>query len=92
MNNKFEMIMKLFSENEKAGEILKEAKSVEEAVDLLAQMGVEITVEEFKEMGKQLESDELSEDMLEFVAGGKGAGKKVWKAVKDFFHGFFDAF
>ena len=91
MDSKLMEIMKLFSENEQAESLLKQAKTKEEAVALLNELGVSITVEEFVQIGKEIMSDELSEDMLTLVAGG-GFWGSVWKGVKDFFHGFLDAF
>lgn len=90
MNNKITQIMQLFAENDQAETILKEAKTKEEAVELLKQLGVDITVDEFVQIGKEITSDELSEDMLSLVSGGSWRG--FWKGVRDFFQGFMDAF
>ena len=92
MNNKLEQIVQLFADNENAEAQLKQAKTVEDAVAILAQYGIDLTVDEFKEIGREVTNDELSEDMLEFVSGGKGFWSKAWRGVKDFFHGFLDAF
>ena len=89
MNNKINQIVKLFEEHE---ELLKSAATKEEAVAIMNQLGVEITVEEFVAIGKEITADELSEEMLMLVSGGGNPFKKVWKAVKDFFQGFLDAF
>ena len=91
MVEKITQIMRLFEENEQAEAALKSAQTKEEAVAILGQYGIAITVEEFIQIGRELTSDELSEDMLALVAGG-GFLKKAWNAVKDFFHGFLDAF
>ena len=91
MVEKISQIMRLFEENEQAKEALKSAATKEDAVVILAQYGVEITVEEFTQIGKEITSDELSEEMLMLVSGG-GVLKNAWNAVKDFFHGFLDAF
>lgn len=88
MNNKINQIVKLFDEHE---ELLKSAATKEEAVAIMNQLGVEISVEEFVAIGKEITADELSEEMLMLVSGG-GFLKKVWNAVRDFFHGFLDAF
>ena len=87
---KLEQIVRLFAENASAEETLKAAKSKEEAIALLAQFGIEVTEEEFNSIGKQVLSDELPEEMLEFVAGGSWKG--FMKGVRDFFKGFLEAF
>lgn len=90
MQEKITQIVQLFAENEKAEAELKKAKTVDDAVALLAQYGVEMTVEEFIKIGKEITSDELSEEMLMLVAGGSWKG--FWRGVRDFFQGFLDAF
>ena len=90
MENKINQIVQLFAENDQAEAALSQAKTVDEAVALLVQYGVDITVEEFVKIGKEITSDELSEEMLMLVAGGSWKG--FWKGVKDFFQGFLDAF
>ena len=90
MFEKISQIGKLFSENEAAMEALKNAETKEEAGDILGRYGIEITVEEFIEIAKEINSDELSEEMLMLVSGGSWSG--FWKGVKDFFQGFLDAF
>ena len=90
MDSKLAQIARLFGENEQAEALLKSAKTKEEAVKLLGQFGVNVTVEEFVQIGKEVLSDELSEDVLELVAGGSWSG--FWNGVKDFFRGFLDAF
>ena len=89
MESKLAQIAQLFAENEQAEALLKSAKTKEEAVAILAQFGVDVTVEEFTQIGKEVLSDELSEDVLELVAGGSWSG--FWNGVKDFFKGFADA-
>lgn len=91
MFEKVNQIARLFEENKEAEAALKNAKTVDEAVAILGQYGINVTAEEFVQIGKELTSDELSEEMLALVSGG-GWGRKVWGAVKDFFHGFLDAF
>lgn len=92
MVEKISSIVQLFAENEQAEAALKEAKSVAEAVALLAQYGIEMTEEEFVATGKEITSDELSEEMLMLVAGGGKGWNKFWGGVRDFFQGFLDAF
>lgn len=87
---KLEQIVRLFAENEDAEKVLKEAKTKEEAISLLGQFGIDVTVDEFDEIGRQILSEELPEELLEFVAGGSWKG--FWKGVGDFFRGFLDAF
>ena len=89
MDNKLVQIARLF-ENEEAEKLLKSAKTKEEAVAILAQFGVNVTVEEFVQIGKEVISDELSEDVLELVAGGSWRG--FWNGVKDFFWGLYESF
>lgn len=91
MFEKMNQIVKLFDENSEAEAALKSAQTKEDAVALLNRYGVEISVEEFVEMGKEVASNELSEEMLMLVAGG-GWARKAWGAFKDFFQGFLDAF
>lgn len=90
MVDKISAIVKLFSENEQAEAALKAAKTKEEAVAILGQYGIEVTVEEFVQIGKEITSDELSEELLMLVSGGSWKG--FWHGVKDFFQGFLDAF
>lgn len=92
MMNKITAIVNLFAENEQAEAALKNAKSMEEAVALLAQYGIEMTEEEFLEAAREMSADELSEDMLLMVAGGASGWQKFWRGVRDFFQGFLDAF
>lgn len=89
MDNKLMQIARLFAENEQAKALLQDAKSKEEAIAILAQFGVIVTPEEFAQIGQEVLSDELSEDVLELVAGGSWSG--FWNGVKDFFRGFLDA-
>ena len=90
MDNKLVQIARLFAENEQAEALLKGAKTKEEAIAIFAQFGVNMTLEEFIQIGHEVLNDELSEDVLELVAGGSWAS--FWGGVKDFFHGFLDAF
>lgn len=90
MDEKISQIVRLFSENENATEALKNTKTKEEAVAVLGQFGVEITVGEFIEIAKEINNDEISEEMLMLVSGGSWSG--FWRGVRDFFQGFLDAF
>lgn len=90
MFDKISEIVRLFAENEQAKEALNAAKSPEEAIAIFAQYGIEITIEEFKQIAHEITSDELSEEMLMMVSGGGWWGK-FWGGVKDFFQGFLDA-
>ena len=91
MFDKVSQFVQLFAENEDAAKALNSAKTKEEAVSILGQYGVDITVEEFVRIGKEITSDELSEDMLMLVSGGGWWGS-FWGGVKDFFQGFLDAY
>ena len=90
MTEKISKIVQLFAENPEAEKALKAATTIEDAVALLCQYGVETTVEEFKQMGREITSDELSEELLMMVSGGSWKG--FWIGVRDFFQGFLDAF
>ena len=94
MYEKLNKILQLFADHQEAEEMLKTAKTQEEAVNILGRFGVEITVEEFVQLAKEVTSDELSEEMLLMVAGGgfKEGWNKFWGGVRDFFQGFLDAF
>lgn len=91
MSDTITLITKLFAENSEAAAALKAAQTKEEAVELFKGYGINITVEEFIEIGKEITSDELSEEMLLLVSGG-GWLRNAWNGVRDFFHGFLDAF
>lgn len=91
MFEKVNQIAQLFEENKEAEAALKNAATKEDAVSILNQYGVVITLDEFIQIGKEITNDELSEEMLSLVTGG-GWLSKAWNAVKDFFHGFLDAF
>ena len=91
MFEKTSQIARLFEENKEAAEALKNANTKEEAVALLCRYGVDITVEEFVQIGREVTSDELSEEMLMLVSGGGWLGK-AWNTVTAIFHGFLDAF
>jgi len=90
MVDKIEQIGRLLEENDEVASLLKASKSIDDAVEILKKQGIEVTKEEFIQMGKMITSEELSEDMLEMVSGGSWKG--FWKGVKSFFQGFLDAF
>jgi len=92
MYDKLTQITKLFAENEQAEEALKNVQTKEEAIAVLAQYGIDVTVEEFVAIGKEVTSDELSEEMLMLVAGGGSWFKSALRGIRDFFQGFLDAF
>lgn len=89
MDNKLIQVARVFAENEQAEALLKSAKTKEEAVAILAQFGVNVTVDEFVQIGTEVISDELSEDVLELVAGGSWKG--FWQGFVDFWHGLLDS-
>ena len=84
---KFGAIVKILETNDEARNALTGLTSVEEAVSILGQYGVQITVEEFAEYVKAMHADEIPEELLEYVAGGG----KFWDFVQGFFDGFYDS-
>lgn len=70
--DKYQQFAELISDEEKAKEILSE--SIEETCENLKKHGLEFTVEELQEMSQGVavssNSDELSADALDDVAGG----------------------
>lgn len=84
---KFESIVNLVESNPEAKEALTGLTSIDEAVSILGQYGVQITIEEFAEYVKAMHSDEIPEELLEYVAGGGKFGD--W--VQGFFDGFYDS-
>lgn len=95
MENKIIQIGRLFADSEQAATLLNSANTVNEVVDILGQYGVELTEDEFIQIGKEIVNNELSEEMLDMVVGGgkfAAACAKAWQAVKDFVRGFLDAF
>lgn len=81
---KLNAIIKLVEGNPEAKEALDGLNNIDEAVSVLNRYGVEITAEEFAECVQAMHSDEIPEELLEYVAGG---GK-----VRDWFQGFMDGF
>lgn len=75
-------IYALMAANEEVGAKLAGIKSAEEAVAILAENGLNVTVEDLKEMLTVVRAEEIPVELLDLVAGG---GK-----VKDFFWGFCD--
>lgn len=90
MNKKMTDIFALFESNEDAVKDLQGAKTADEVSDILKRYGLEVSSEEFLGLAKELTSDEMSEDMLDLVAGG-GFWKSAYKAVRDFCAGFLAA-
>lgn len=84
---KFEAIIKLLETNPEAKDALSGLTSIPEAVAILSQYGVQITEEEFVEYVKAMHSDEIPEELLQFVVGGG----KFWDFIQGFFDGFYDA-
>lgn len=84
---KFGAIVKLIETNAEAKEALTGLTSVEEAVAILNQYNVQITAEEFAEYVKVMHSEEIPEELLEFVAGGG----KFWDWMQGFWDGFYDS-
>lgn len=85
MADKLTQVARLFAENEQAEALLKDAKTKEDALSILSRFGINITPEELTRIGQEVLSDELSEDMLELVAGGGVNWSRVWRNVRDFF-------
>jgi len=86
---KLEAIVKLVESNTEAKKALDGLTSVEKAVSVLNQYGVQITEEEFAEYVEAMHSDEIPAELLEFVAGGSWRGVRNW--LKGFFDGFYDS-
>lgn len=90
MIDNVQKIAQLLETNAEAEAALKKAATVDEAVATLCHYGVDITAEEFVQIGREVTSGELSEDMLMMVSGGSWKG--FWSGLRDFFQGFLDAF
>ena len=84
---KFAAIAHLVEHNPEAKEALTGLSSVDEAIAVLNQYGVEITAEEFAAYVQAMHSDEIPEELLEFVAGGG----KFWDWMQGFWDGFYDS-
>lgn len=84
---KFGAIIKLFESNPDAKDALVGLTSIPEAISILDQYGVQITEEEFAEYVEAMHSEEIPEELLEYVVGGG----KLWDFVQGFFDGFYDA-
>ena len=83
---KFKAIVELIESNPAAKEALIGLTSVEEAVAVLNQYGVQVTAEEFAAYVNAMHSDEIPAELLEYVAGGSFRG---W--LQGFFDGFYDS-
>lgn len=75
-----------------ANERLENATSLEEAVAILNELGVEVSVAEIEELLAKVPVGELSADDLEGVAGGAAWYKKVWGHIKNAVNGLMDGF
>lgn len=84
---KLEAIINLIEGNPEAKDALMGLTSVTDAVAVLNRYGIQITDEEFAEYVTAIHSDEIPEELLEYVAGG-GAFRN-W--LKGFFDGFYDS-
>lgn len=82
INEKVKSVYSLMAANEEVAAKLAAVKSPEEAVAILAENNVTVSVEELKELVNSVSKDELPAEMLDMVAGG---GKAF-----DFFWGFCD--
>jgi len=84
---KFKEIAQLVESNPEAKEALTGLTSVEKAVSILNQYGVQISQEEFIGYVKAMHADEIPEELLESVAGGG----KFWSWMQGFWDGFYDS-
>ena len=73
MNEKVVALVALL-ENEEVGKRIKNAASVDEVIEILAENGINVTADELKEiavpLNAALNGEELDEAALEAVAGG----------------------
>lgn len=82
INKKIESIYHLMEVNEEVAAKLSSTASPADAVAILAEHNIDVTIEDLKEMVDIFSGEELPVEMLDLVAGG---GK-----VRDFFWGFCD--
>ena len=75
-------IYSLMASDKEVAAKLAAIKSPTEAVAILAEHNIQVSIEDLKEMIDSLSQDEIPVEMLDMVAGGG------W--VKDFFWGFCD--
>lgn len=75
-----------------AKERLSKANSVEEAVCILREYGVETTAAELEELSRTGASEELTEESLDQVAGGAGWFKRAWEHIWQCLNGLVDGF
>ena len=83
-----EIIKKLQEMDRETAEKLSNAESMEEALEVLADCGIEATAEALAAAVAELDADEngeLSEELLDGVAGGG----KIWQWIKDCFGRWF---
>lgn len=67
---KIEELLKKLSDNEKLIKELSNVESMEELIIKVKESGLELSNEDFDELTKALDNDELSDDELDDVAGG----------------------
>lgn len=82
VNENVQSIYALMSANEEVAAKLASITSPEDAVAILGENGIHVTVDDLKVMVDILYGDEIPVEMLDLVAGG---GK-----IRDFFWGFCD--
>ena len=76
--DKIKEIEALLNSNDEAAEKIAGSESLDDVVAILAEYGIETTNEEFVEFAKQFSNGELSEDILELVAGGGKVRDFIW--------------
>lgn len=81
--SKITEIYNLFQSNEEAAKRLSTITDPNEACKVLAEYGIEVSIEELAEIVTSMHSDEIPVELLDLVAGGG-------KAARDFFRGFCD--
>ena len=88
---KAKKIAEIFA-NPEAEEKLSNAGSIENMVIIFAEYGVELTTDDLNQMLGTDNDGELSEELLEDVAGGKVNWKRVWGKIKSAANDFLDGF
>ncbi len=63
----------------------KEARSVEELIDIASLEGMELGEEKASKIFEQLNISELGDDELDDVAGGAANGERARKSIEDVF-------
>lgn len=75
-----------------AKERLSKAHSVEDAVCILREYGVETTALELEELSKMGMDEELTEESLDQIAGGAGWFRRAWDHIWTALNGLLDGF